>query len=275
LEDVVGVGLTDASGVFLFAIPSNMSKRRKSASDGGAINDREHLSCTTDLRSMDRQHQCCSGVATVVQPQDGCCLARNTITSAKVTCCHSTVSVNGKTMDLFLQQPLRHECIAYDEEVVFACQREPSEGIFCAEEIHRMTQIQIFPMSVDYLDTNQTIDDFFTRSLHTVSKYRPKAGRFNYKSQGVGALPGSYLLFQYKGGLVAHAQLISTHDKDHDSPADSEGFFLLDPPTVQYYSKPIAAGELQHIWPGLAFNQRKHILDGSQLQTFLDFTKTR
>jgi hypothetical protein len=138
-----------------------------------------------------------------------------------------------------------------------------------------MPQIQIFPMSDSYLARGQTIGHFFTRDLVTVSAHRPTAGRFNFKSQGVTAPPGSLLLFQYGGRLVAHAELLAQHDPDGHSPPDSRGFFLLDLSVSRYYLAPIQAVQLHRFWPGLAFNQRKHKLDNRHRLAFLAFANTR
>lgn len=79
-------------------------------------------------------------------------------------------------------------------------------------------QIQIFPMSDDYLSTGQSIRQFFTEDLVQASAHRPVRGRFNFKSQGVTAPPGSLLLFQYKSRLVAHAVLRGQYPPDKVSP---------------------------------------------------------
>ncbi len=138
-----------------------------------------------------------------------------------------------------------------------------------------MPEIQVFPMTSDYLASGQSIGDFFTSDLVTASRHRPIAGRFNFKKQGVTAPPGSILLFQYNAHLVAHAKFISKNPPDTDSPLDSKGFFMLDLATLKYYIRPISAVDLQGFWPGLAFDQRKRKLDVGQLPAFLAFTSTR
>jgi hypothetical protein len=138
-----------------------------------------------------------------------------------------------------------------------------------------MPEIQVFPMSDDYLSHGQSIGDFFTRDIAVTSAHRPVPGRFNFKKQGVTAPAGSLLLFQYDGKLVAHAVLLARHPADRASAADSNGFFLLDLETLRYYRRPIAASELHYLWPNLSFNQGKHKLDTSQRQAFMHFTARR
>lgn len=112
--------------------------------------------------------------------------------------------------------------------------------------------VQIFPMTDGYLSEDQSFEEFFQDDLPKKSSHRPVAGRFNFKSTGVAAPPGSLLLFQYDSAVRAHAELRSKHRRDADSPEDSMGFWLLDVPSVRLYKFPVTLAGLNRYWPEIS-----------------------
>ena len=142
--------------------------------------------------------------------------------------------------------------------------------------------VRIFPMSDGYLGPNQTISDFFTRDILTVSANRPVPGRFNVKGRNLNAPPGSLVLLQYKAALVAHAGLLSVNKADSASPIDSTGGFMLlqinppGPAALRFYKRPISLGEVQKFWPEVKrFSQAMHELDAGMRDQFLVFASQR
>jgi hypothetical protein len=124
--------------------------------------------------------------------------------------------------------------------------------------------IQIFPMNNQMLGAGPlehvNVGQFFRQDVCQGGRpHHPIPGRFNYASLGVKVRADHWLVFQYKGQLVAHAKLKEKRQADGHSDATSHGYFILDPTSVKVYRVPITTTALSKLWPGLVLNQRRHL----------------
>ncbi len=122
--------------------------------------------------------------------------------------------------------------------------------------------VRILPMSrklADFAawDAHAVQDEFFLRRLPD------GGGQFMYSAAGLQAEPGTILLFQYTGVIVASAELVELVRFAKPRLAHGTAFrgaYQLDPLSIRTFT-PVDAAHLKMFWPKLpGLGQAKHNL---------------
>lgn len=131
--------------------------------------------------------------------------------------------------------------------------------------------VRILPMSrklpqfVEW-DEHAIQDAFFLTKLPAGN------GRFHYTTTALQSAPGTIVLFQYAGFVVALAELLETVRFDRPI-ANGEfplrGFYQFDPLSIRTFT-PVGVAHLQKFWPRLpGLGQVKHKLDPAAYKKFV------
>lgn len=152
------------------------------------------------------------------------------------------------------------------------------------------TMVRILPMDrkVEFSEYGDNIkrvqDQFFIKELPS----RPDnlwQGKYRYRAEGMNAEPGTVVLFQYYGKVIASA-VLNNIDK---SPQVEEGYYgayFFDPSSIQIF-EPVSSDEIKLIWGDdfidsqgnkhkgfKRFGQAKIYLDPKKYSTFCSMLKS-
>ncbi len=93
-------------------------------------------------------------------------------------------------------------------------------------------------------------------------------GRYCYHKLGLRAEPGTVVLFQYGGRIIASAVLLSVEHFDAPEPGDHSGALHFDVRTVKVFD-PVDAATIGRIWPQVTrLGQAKWSLDPKRYMQF-------
>ncbi len=133
--------------------------------------------------------------------------------------------------------------------------------------------VRIVPLNLDEFpgceNANDVQQKFFSDELPS-----REGGCFRYKRRGLEAEPGTIVLFQCEGSIIAsavfsHAQRFKQPDRD-----GYEGGLYFDVTSIRVFD-PVSAGDLKAIWPSFeGFGQVKQALDPARYPAFEKHLKT-
>lgn len=117
---------------------------------------------------------------------------------------------------------------------------------------------------------------FAGKSAHTIQQeffldklIRPGGhpGRFRYRRAGLAAPPGTIVLFQFAGHIIASAVLNGT-ERYNPPQGPHKGAMYFDPTSIKVFD-PVGADVVSAIWPEVTrFGQAKWKLDGIRFPDF-------
>jgi hypothetical protein len=119
--------------------------------------------------------------------------------------------------------------------------------------------VRILPMS-------DRIEGFAGRSIEQVqaefflNRFVRSNGQFHYCTSGLNALPGTPVLFQFKGRAVATA-IFLRDDRFNEPSEEFAGVLQFDPKSIRTF-EPLNAEDMRKAWPGFrAFGHVKQKLN--------------
>jgi hypothetical protein len=128
--------------------------------------------------------------------------------------------------------------------------------------------VRILPMSAKEKSfRGRTVEDvqmgFFLEEL----PFPPKSGRYRYPTAGLNAEPGTVVLFQYEGRIIASA--ILNHNERYELPEDGyQGALWFDVNSIRTFA-PVGRNALRKIWPEFRnFGHVKQFLNPAKYPAF-------
>jgi len=95
----------------------------------------------------------------------------------------------------------------------------------------------------------------------------PRSGRYCYPTSGLSAEPGTVVLFQFMGKIIASA-VFERHERFDQPEGGYRGALWFDSHSIRTF-EPVGAAEMIAIWPDFpGFGQAKHELDGAAYADF-------
>jgi len=97
--------------------------------------------------------------------------------------------------------------------------------------------------------------------------FPPKNGRYRYPTAGLNAEPGTVVLFQYDGRIIASA--VFNRNERFEQPEDGyNGALWFDAKSIRVF-KPVGPDEVRDIWPEFkSFGHVKQFLDPAGYPAF-------
>ena len=90
---------------------------------------------------------------------------------------------------------------------------------------------------------------------------QPVPGRFHYCKSGLRAEPGTVVLFQFQGRIIASAILVGIERFETPEPGGHVGAYLFDVESIRVFD-PVDAATLGKVWPNVSrLGQAKWDLD--------------
>jgi hypothetical protein len=129
--------------------------------------------------------------------------------------------------------------------------------------------IRILPMDSQLEFEGRSIEDvqraFFLKEL--LRRERPP-GKYHFREAGLIADPGTVVLFQYDGRLIASATLIEVERFQTPEKGTYRGALYFEPASIKVF-EPIGPDVVARIWPKFkAFSNAKWKLDPKGLAEF-------
>jgi len=133
---------------------------------------------------------------------------------------------------------------------------------------NRIPAVRILPMSAKEKSfRGRSVEDvqlgFFLEEL----PFPPKNGRYRYPTAGLNADPGTVVLFQYTGAIIASATL--SHSERFDEPENGyRGALWFDVNSIRTFA-PVGRETLRKIWPEFRnFGHVKQYLNPAKYPAF-------
>jgi hypothetical protein len=128
--------------------------------------------------------------------------------------------------------------------------------------------VRVLPMSANEPTfRGLSVEDVQARFFLEELPSRRRNGQYLYPGSGLATPPGSVVLFQYLGRVVASAEFV--RDEKFPGPRDGyRGALWFDPATVRAFG-PVDADGMRRAWPGFVrFGQAKRSLDPAGYAAF-------
>jgi hypothetical protein len=104
--------------------------------------------------------------------------------------------------------------------------------------------------------------------LHELARPQKPAGRFSYRKSGLRAEPGTVVLFQFAGKIVASAILTRVERFAKPETGDYEGAYYFDVNSIRVFD-PVSPAVIFKIWPQVTrLGQAKWSLDPKRYAAF-------
>lgn len=128
--------------------------------------------------------------------------------------------------------------------------------------------VRILPMSArEPSFRGLSVEDVQARFFLDVLPNPPRSGRYLFPTSGLSAPPGTVVLFQYTGRVVASAVFVRT-EKFAEQRDGYRGALLFDPATVRTF-EPVGPEAVGKVWPGfIGFGHVKQSLDPNRYPEF-------
>jgi hypothetical protein len=91
--------------------------------------------------------------------------------------------------------------------------------------------------------------------------YLHKNGCFWYKKRGLKAVPGTVVLFQFEGTIIASATFIEAKRFDEPKEDDYEGCLYFVVKSIRIYDDPVNQKAMKKIWPNFRFSRVRQKLN--------------
>lgn len=132
----------------------------------------------------------------------------------------------------------------------------------------KIPAVRILPMSPHQKSfRDRSVEDvqqgFFLNELPSPLKN----GRFRYPTSGLSAEPGTVVLFQYEGRIIASA-IFERHERFEQPQDGYKGALWFDPKSIRIF-QPVGPDEVRAIWPEFrSFGHVKQYLDPTNYSAF-------
>ncbi len=128
--------------------------------------------------------------------------------------------------------------------------------------------VRILPMSSNERSfRGRTVDDvqagFFLQEL----PFPPRNGRYRYPTAGLNAEPGTVVLFQYEGRIVASA-IFDRNERFERTEDGYNGALWFDVTSIRVF-EPVGPDKIREIWPDFrSFGHVKQFLNPAKYRAF-------
>jgi hypothetical protein len=104
--------------------------------------------------------------------------------------------------------------------------------------------------------------------LHELARPQKPAGRFCYRKSGLRAEPGTVVLFQYSGKIIASAVLKNVERFEATQIGGHEGAYYFDVNSIKVFD-PVSPAVVSKVWPQVTrLGQAKWSLDPKRYAAF-------
>jgi hypothetical protein len=131
-----------------------------------------------------------------------------------------------------------------------------------------ISAVRILPMSPKEKSfRGRTLEDVQTRFFLEELPLPPRNGRYRYPTAGLNAEPGTVVLFQYEGRIIASA-IFERNERFEEPENGYNGALWFDVKSIRTFA-PVGPDKIREIWPEFrSFGHVKQFLNPAQYPAF-------